>query len=487
MSFSKAEFLTLAIGQAGVKLGEPTTENGRKAMLDSFGIFGTDGNFNTFYAGLDVPNDVVPKPEDFIDVPYRLLSETIVAAGSWRSTSFAKVGVLKAAMDKLVMKPVFTDHNTDSANWVGYVAAVKWAESFTAPDGTKIPAGIDGVIRIDAKSNPKVARGAMLGVIGSNSVTVDFEWAPSHVGMDLSTFEDSIGTFAADGRMVCREATNIVDFYETSLLWLGADPFAKALDENGNPVHVDKSSVVTLGKEDPKVIQDFRETGKMRAKSCLSREETLYLASHNVFDEVPSSNIENGMKKELLEKLMLLFSVTTADEITESHIAALSLRADGTSSIDSEELTRLQGLEAPFALAKESVTSLEASVAALTSEKEALAAEVAGLKPLATASAKLLTDKKAEALRLYSVLGKGKENAAMLSLIENATSTEQADALITQFGGTIASEFSATCSACGSTEVSFQSSEINPDGHTDAVVSPSFDEIHDKFSNPLHK
>lgn len=475
LSFTKAEFLSLTIGEAGVKLQTPKTDAGMKKMLAQFGLFGTDGNFNTFYPSLNVAEDVMPKPEDYVHVPYRLLSETIVAAGSWRSTSFAKQGVLKSAMDRLKGKPVYTDHNTDSANWVGLVSGVSWSEATVAPDGTKIPAGIDGIISIDAKCNPKVARGAMSGAIGSNSVTVDFEWMPSHSFKDLYEFEDKIGTFASDGRMVCREATNIVDFYETSLLWLGADPFAKKLGPDGNPINIDYSSSVSLSKAEPIVVQEYRENRKLLAKSCLSKQETLYLGSKVVVDETIQQNSKNeDMNKELMLMLATLCGVASAEAITKEHIEALA---------KSEDILALKAEIETLKASVSQVPNLETSIATLTSEKTALEAEVEKLKPLATATETLLAETRAEAVKFYKLSAKGNENAAIIAQIESAN-LEAAKGFLTQFGGTVATSFSATCTKCSSTEISFQSSKKGEQAPVEGKYRPSsVTELYDKFTN----
>ena len=61
----------------------------------------------------------------------------------------------------LVGQTVNCDHSTDVANAIGSVKQTFWQESFKQ-DGIVIPAGINGVLKIDAKANPRLARGILM-------------------------------------------------------------------------------------------------------------------------------------------------------------------------------------------------------------------------------------------------------------------------------------------------------------------------------------
>jgi len=226
-SFNKAESAKLALDNVGVNL--PFSELANQDT-EGFGWWGQSNNANV-YQNIDVKKELLPKPEDFVKVPFRLISATTVGAGSWKVTDFSNEAVLKASMKKLIGKPVYPNHDSDDVfNYVGIIESVKWTEA-RMQDGQMIPAGIDGIIAIDGKTSPKIARGVLMGAIFSNSVTVNFDWEPSHFFESPNDFYHKIGTIHTDGKMVRRVVTNINDYYESSLVWLGADPFAIAFTQ----------------------------------------------------------------------------------------------------------------------------------------------------------------------------------------------------------------------------------------------------------------
>lgn len=237
-----------------------------KDSIDQFGLFGSGANYNTFYQDVD-PEDLYPNDEEFIEPMFRLLSACIVSK-NYMPTEFPK-NVLKDSMNLLVGQTVNCDHETDVANAIGSVKSVSWQESYTV-DGVTIPAGINGVLKIDGKSNPRIARGINMDPpsIHSNSVTVQFEWKPSHRFEKEWEFYDKLGTIAEDGTMVRRIATRIISYKETSLVSHGADPFAQLIKDNkiNNPAYAGSVyysfSEAPIKKEDlPKKLSFFEFKG----------------------------------------------------------------------------------------------------------------------------------------------------------------------------------------------------------------------------------
>ena len=144
--------------------------------IDSYGLFGSDLNYNTYYPGV-TKEDFEPKDSEFIEPVYRLLSEAIVS--KYWPTDFSQNNVLKKSMNMLVGQTVNCDHETSVGNAIGTVKSVYWQPAYKdETTGLMIPAGINGVLKIDAKSNPRIARGVMMDPpsIHSNSVTVRFKW-----------------------------------------------------------------------------------------------------------------------------------------------------------------------------------------------------------------------------------------------------------------------------------------------------------------------
>lgn len=84
-------------------------------------------------------------------------------------------------------------------------------------------------LRINKQWSPRVVAGIKEGAIHSASVEVYFEYKKSHP--DLADFWYHFGE-EIDGKPVCLIVTNIVSYGEISLVWQGADVYAKRLSAN---------------------------------------------------------------------------------------------------------------------------------------------------------------------------------------------------------------------------------------------------------------
>lgn len=144
----------------------------------------------------------------------------------------------------LLGQTVNCDHETNIGNAIGAVSQVMWQESYKDGHFT-IPAGINGILKIDGKANPRIARGILMEPpsIHSNSVTVQFKWDKSHPGMEDGEFYQKLGTYDSKGEMVRRIVTEVVRYLETSLVSHGADSFAQRL------VQMVKLLILLLQKE----------------------------------------------------------------------------------------------------------------------------------------------------------------------------------------------------------------------------------------------
>lgn len=244
VSFSKAEIAGAFLGNCGHVIGESRKLSEVEAGNTSFNVKkGGSNQVQSFASALrteTIPPSIQMSPETTYLVPFRLVSAAIIGAGSWKATDFSQNNVLRMAMNLLMGKPVYKNHGLwDVDNWLGVVNEISWTESYVQ-DGVTVPAGIDGVLAIDIQTDDRksIATGIATGAIRSNSVTVEFEWVPSHEFESEYTFWELLGTMV-DGRMVCRVVTRIIDFHETSIVGLGADPFAKKIMVNGNLIDID--------------------------------------------------------------------------------------------------------------------------------------------------------------------------------------------------------------------------------------------------------
>lgn len=509
MSFSKQEMTQakLRFGTAGINYAMPRGDNEVKAMHSSFGWIGN--NANIFLPDLNVPDGVIPKPEDFVQIPFRLLSATIVAGGTWRATDFSDESVLRASVNRLDKKPVYLEHDTTLENWVGLVQTPKWTNAFRAKDGTDVPAGIDGMISIDAKTNPKILRGVLAGGIFSNSVTVVFDWKPSHEFQNDYDFERMIGTLAEDGNMIRRVVTKIHDYYESSLVWLGADPYAKLIDEDGNLVHIDHVNAYNKSFEkETDAVKNTYTQNKSFEISCGLTKDVLYLSHEKVGTptQIDNNKVNNSdMKPELVTLLLALFGLSSIEAVTEAHIkslqvtpapdaekeaevqanAAVATKAVSLmKAIDKDEASFDKFVEKHSFVKTEELAELKAakeSVATLTTEKENLTAQVADLTPKAEFGTQMLSAQRAEVERLYKASALDKASDAVISLIAKAD-IKELQALAIQYGGKAMLSFGGKCKSCGSDEISFQSSRAKDEEVKDAVKPMDFESIRDKYS-----
>lgn len=506
LSFDKAELQgRISMDYAGLAIAPAATdEAAKKRLMESFGLFGGSNNANTFYPDIANAADIVPKPEDFIDVPFRLISATIVGGGSWKATDFSNVQVLKNSVKYFqnATKPVYYDHDTDLLNWVGIVKAPKWTENFTNADGTKVPAGIDAIISIDAKTNPKIARGVLIGSIFSNSVTVEFTWEMSHHFESENEFNNKVGTYAADGTMIRRVVTSISDYHETSLVWLGADPFAKLIDANGNLTNIDAASIsydkAEVGEKstyensknyklgfaiDKNVIHLSRENFKPNKNTQMEKE--ILIALRKALGLADDAEV----KVEMLSKLQLAPATPVVGITPEqtSKVTAFDKLKD-IEVATAEKTEKFDGDVAKFAIAPDThivvakdhfskLTTEAAKVAGLESEKVSLQAD-------ATLGKEYIGLQKKEAVRLYKVaVGADKADAAVIGLFEKAT-PEELKGLLAQYTKGVTMKFSGKCKDCNSENFEFRSSVQGEEGAAgETVVASTFESIYGKFAN----
>lgn len=502
LSFSKAEMMGYAsINHAGMAIGRPAAdEAAKKVLMESFGLFGGSSDANKYYPDV-TGHSVMPKPEDFVDVPFRLISATTVGAGSWKATDFSNVQVLKGSLSKLDKKPVYYDHDTDLMNWVGIVKAPKWTESFTNKDGVIVPAGIDAIISIDAKTSPKIARGVLIGSVFSNSVTVQFAWEMSHDFPSEEEFNRSIGQMGADGKMVRRIVHTIYDYHETSLVWLGADPFAKLLDEEGNLTNIDTTHI-SYEKEKEEVIEKYKNK-KIFALGFEIDKNVLHLSRSNSIVTQPNSGKNDKNNKDMDEKVLLallavlgLSADTKAEAITLEAVSKLTLQPEQPKeAITEEQKTQLASYAKIQALEVEAKEGVTATLADVTTEKYAIvdkevlstlkteAAKVESLEKDAATGKEFIKMQREEAIRLYKVTAGEAADETVVGLFNKATK-EELGGLLKQYSKGATAKFTGKCANCGSDDFTFKSSLTTEEGTEEGekVGVTTAADIYAKFS-----
>ena len=431
----------------------PMDQKLTKDSVEKFGLFSSDIDYNTYFPDVN-PEQFTPEKDEFIEPVFRLLSNCIVSK-NYMPTEFP-ADVLKASMPLMVGQTVNCDHETNIGNAIGTVKEVFWQESYTV-DGHEIPAGINGVLKIDGKANPRIARGINMDPpsIHSNSVTVQFEWEPSHKFKDPNEFWDRLGTYDEKGEMVRRIATKIISYKETSLVSHGADPFAQKVDQNNHIVNPGyASSVYNSFSEEVKqkistrVIPhyDFKSFGEVAVMYNTSK---TYIEGTTPQEDPKSNNNKTSktMNKELQEFLELLFGENM-----------LSL-AEGTTASTEIALSAVKAMIQENKDLQESKTTAENSV-------QSLKDEVAQLKKTAAENASFIEigqnhfkETKEAALASYrKLVGEGKEDANIITLIESLDSLSSIKSLKASYDAQLEEKFPLQCADCGSKNVNRASS-----------------------------
>lgn len=429
----------------------------------------------------------VSKPEEYLPFYFRHLSATIVGAYSWKATEFSEA-VLKKAASKLTHKPAYVNHELEIGNIVGVNGQIQFAKSKKLEDGTTIPGGLEGPIWVDARLHQDLCRkltGYPVPHIQSVSVTVTYNWEPSHEFTDRSgevdewEFERRVGTMV-DGRMVRRVVTEIVDFYETSFVYLGADPFAKILDADGNILNIEKESIVGDSSFDKDALSEmYKKDNVMIIKNSeLDSENILNLKKSFASNFSKSGNFGKDDEKEkqklskeeeMEQKLIAAFAKLTGkkeEEITPELI-------EGYSVVTKEELDSYKAAKADLDGKETEVTKLEGELAdakgtvdkftkiCSVEEIEDFEKEVdfSQVRKMAKFGSDVFAAKREECVRLYKLsVGEGKESQAVIDTI-NKSDKDALEGFLTQYGTSLHETFGAKCKECGSEEVSFRTSK----------------------------
>ena len=157
MKFKNTEKVKLIAGHAiilghrpeslsGVMMSDKLEKEGQE--FSKFGLFDSSSpNYTNYYPEVTA-EDLHPKEEEFIEPIFRLLSN--VTVHSRFNPIHFPVEVLKKSMYKLIGQTINVDHETAVGNAIGTVKNVEWQNAYTK-DGVKVPAGINGILKIDGK------------------------------------------------------------------------------------------------------------------------------------------------------------------------------------------------------------------------------------------------------------------------------------------------------------------------------------------------
>ena len=417
-----------------------------KESVEKLGLFGSDIDYNTYYPNL-TKEDLTPNADEFIEPVFRLLSATIVSK-NWNPTDFSQPGVLKASMRMLLGQTVNCDHSTDIGNAIGSVSQVMWQEGYK--DGNfMIPAGINGVLKIDGKANPRIARGILMDPpsIHSNSVTVQFKWVKSHPYLDERDFWDKLGTYDEKGNMIRKVVTEVVRYLETSLVSHGADSFAQKIGEDGKIINPE------FAKRTWTSFSEYQEDTKKAYYFTDFKED---INSYQENNDTPQNNINtnnslnnNTMNKELKEFLEKLFgdnllSLAEGQEVsTELALSAVQSLVNGKKTLETK------------------ITNLTTEKDQLTEQITQKDAEIANLTAMSTVGKNYIASLREEVVGNYKKLKGDKADETIVTMLNaETTGLQTLISLNKDYKSQLEEKFPLTCSKCGSHDVTRSSSVV---------------------------
>lgn len=418
--------------------------------IAQFGFWGGDIDYNTYYPNLD-KSELTPKDEEFIEPMFRLLSETIVSK-NWNPTDFSQNGVLKASMKMLLGQTVNCDHETNIGNAIGAVSQVMWQESYKDGHFT-IPAGINGILKIDGKANPRIARGILMEPpsIHSNSVTVQFKWDKSHPTMEDNEFYRKLGTYDSKGEMVRRIVTEVVRYMETSLVSHGADSFAQKIGSDGkivNPTFARRTWSSYEEYRDDKSKQYFFTDYKSDLSSFQENDTRDSFNDNDAKDNHSNENNMNELEK-FLESLFgdNMLTLEEGKEINQETVVAC-----------------IQNLVSSRNTLQTSVDNLTTEKTSLTEQVSNLNAEVANLKEMATVGKNHIASLRENAVETYKkLMGENADETIVTMLNAETTGITTLVSLTKDYQARLEEKFPLTCSKCGSKDVNRASSVTEDD------------------------
>jgi len=444
--------------------------------IEQFGLFDrATPNYTTYYPEVTA-EDLKPSDDEFIEPVFRMLSNITVNAQ--HNPIYFPADVLKKNMYKMIGQTVNIDHEMAVGNAIGTVKAVEWQNAYTA-NGVKIPAGFNAILKIDGKSNPRIARGIMMDPpsIHANSVTVNFAWKPSHPKMEESEFRNKLGSYGEDGKLIQRIVTDIVAYHETSLVSHGADPFAQLIKDGKivNPTYAAGRYPLAAQAISVDGTHNFFAWDWKQFSEDYSGMGSYTSAGTTIPDNIINNQNSENMKDLLtfLETFLLLEAGALTEENYEATLGTINfkaLKAKAEATPGPVKVLEFEGVEV-----------IEAEITRLAGLVAAIPADLTEQLALAKTGEAAVLALRTETKRLYGLnVEEGKEDATILAMIEGAD-YKTLQSLHKQYDKLTEGKFGFVCLDCESHNVTRATADPAA-GTGDGPVNKSNQEVINKFT-----
>lgn len=345
----------------------------------------------------DLRQFMQPDDSDYVYVPTRALSAAEVQN---KCINFAHNDgkALKEAVALFNGLIVLKDHHMVVDNWIG-----KTQDAFWDTETPGAPPGVTLVMKVDAKADPKCARGLVTGMLDSVSVTVAFEFEPSHPDMKEYDFYMRLGE-VVDGKTVQALVTKVTRLYELSVVWQGADVYARTIADDGS----------------------INTPGLSSNSAHIPKEDTVKFAALIARFGLAIADPDKATDEQVTEAL-------------EAHITALT--------------TQLDASKTQLTAATAEVTAKDTQIQTLQAKTTELDTVLETAKTNAALGEQFLNNTRAEALRLYNVVEGDKATEALRTLI-NTANLEVAQSFVTSYAPKAEAMAPLHCTKCGCSELS---------------------------------
>ena len=302
-----------------------------------------EGTVNVGGADVEVSslpvNEILPRPEDLIYFNFRAISQRVVEC---YAVDYTRPGVLEASTPLLVNQRVCKDHrNRTAGDGIGVITQAMW--DAVGKDAEGLP-GINIRFFVDAKIEPRLVRLLSYGGVHSGSVTVAFEWEPSHPELlKAGNFWWKLGE-EVDNEIVRLIATKILYYEEFSAVTQGADTVAKRIGDDAMP-DVNDDGQATAAQQQPQ--------GTTETTVKLKTELKQFLGLQHAAEDVPETDVAAAIERMQAGHADTSARLAAADAIIAAErveVVRLATLAEGVDQILNPALVGIIQAAAPAQL-----------------------------------------------------------------------------------------------------------------------------------------
>lgn len=427
--------------------------------------------FNDIYEGTE--------PSEIRYYPFRQLSKTVVGGGTFNASDFSEGNVLEESLPLMNRIPACIDHEHYSVfDIAGTVINPTWQNEYFQ-NGKLIPAGINAIFAINPKLDKEIQRICTLldsevsPKIGA-SVTLYFDFKASHDGFqNTQSFRESLGKMGADGQMIRRIATKIQRYKESSIVFAGADAFAKRINNEGQlqlseadnglfSFQVTEQDMVEVGKfflvEKPdydfnyfgnQITVNMNKTEKEPIKE-LELIGSLLVGENLNFKEVFGTESTADLSNEVLGKAFESFQMVSKNELA---------KLKETANLYETALTTFADLKATKEAVDKQVEKqvvsfkeLQGTLIGVQADLKSKEKELGTLQSFSQSYRSIVE----KAYRLSLASKEQSPDDLILDKIQNGT-LEDVGVFANLFGNSLSDSFGLKCKKCGSGDVNFGS------------------------------